>query len=290
HASQRYASCAELARDAAVGLAGGEVDAPPPRELAHAFLITDIRGYTRYTQQHGDDAAAQLSERFIRLATIQIQQFDGRVMATHGDDVVSVFESPRRALRAALGIQAAVAADGFPLGVGVGLDAGEAVEVGDDYRGGALNMAARLCSAARGGEVLASEPLVHLARRVEGIAYLDGRIERLKGIEQPVKVVEIVPGERRDSLTGRIRRRMHGRRWGRATVAAGAVVGALAGVAIIQARSDGGPPAIGSHVNTIAVFDAKTHKLVGETQLGAGPGDVRAFGGSIWAMTAGGTL
>ena len=118
HASQRYASCAELARDAAVGLAGGEVDAPPPRELAHAFLITDVRGYTRYTQQHGDDAAAQLSERFIRLATVQIQQFDGRVMATHGDEVVSVFESPRRALRAALGIQAAVADDGFPLGVG----------------------------------------------------------------------------------------------------------------------------------------------------------------------------
>ena len=290
HASQRYASCAELARDAAVGLAGGEVDAPPPRELAHAFLITDVRGYTRYTQQHGDDAAAQLSERFIRLATVQIQQFDGRVMATHGDEVVSVFESPRRALRAALGIQAAVADDGFPLGVGIGLDAGEAVEVGDDYRGGALNMAARLCSAARGGEVLASEPLVHLARKVEGIAYLEGRIERLKGIEQPVKVVEVAPADRGDSLARRIRRRMHGRRWGRAAIAAGALIGAVAGLAIVQAGSDGGPRAIGSHPNTIAAFDATTHELVGETQLGDEPGDVQSFAGAIWVMTAGGTL
>jgi len=290
HASQRYASCAELARDAAVGLAGGEVDAPPPRELAHAFLITDVRGYTRFTQQQGDDAAAQLSERFIRLATVQIQQFDGRVMATHGDEVVSVFESPRRALRAALGIQAAVVADGFPLGVGVGLDAGEAVEVGDDYRGGALNMAARLCSAAGGGEVLASEPLVHLARRVEGIAYLEGRIERLKGIEQPVKVVEVVPAERGDSLTRRIRRRMHGRRWGRAAIAAGAVIGALAGLAVVRAGSDGGPPAIGSHPNTIAAFDTHTHELVGEVHLGADPGDVQSFAGAIWTMTSGGTL
>jgi serine/threonine-protein kinase len=290
HAPQRYASCAELARDAAVGLAGGEVDAPPPRELAHAFLITDVRGYTRFTQQHGDDAAAQLSERFIRLATVQIQQFDGRVMATHGDEVVSVFESPRRALRAALGIQAAVVADGFPLGVGVGLDAGEAVEVGDDYHGGALNIAARLCSAAGGGEVLASEPLVHLARRVEGIAYLEGRIERLKGIEQPVKVVEVVPAERGDSLTRRIRRRMRGRRWGRAAVAAGAVIGALAGVVVLQIRSDNGPAPIGSHPNTIAAFDTTTHKLVGEVHLGSPPGDLRSYAGSIWTMTNGGTL
>ena len=145
HASQRYASCAELARDAAVGLAGGEVDAPPPRELAHAFLITDVRGYTRYTQQHGDDAAAQLSERFIRLATVSDPAVrrtrDGRARRRGGQRV----RVAAPALRAALGIQAAVADDGFPLGVGIGLDAGEAVEVGDDYRGGALNMAARLC-------------------------------------------------------------------------------------------------------------------------------------------------
>ena len=151
-------------------------------------------------------------------------------------------------------------------------------------------MAARLCSAARGGEVLASEPLVHLARRVEGIAYLEGRIERLKGIEQPVKVVEVAPADRGDSLARRIRRRMHGRRWGRAAIAAGALIGAVAGLAIVQAGSDGGPPAIGSHPNTIAAFDATTHELVGETQLGDEPGDVQSFAGAIWVMTAGGTL
>ena len=44
----------------------------------------------------------------------------------------------------------------LPLAVGIGLDAGEAVRVGDGYRGGALNLAARLCSLAGPGEVLAS--------------------------------------------------------------------------------------------------------------------------------------
>jgi class 3 adenylate cyclase/ABC-type branched-subunit amino acid transport system substrate-binding protein len=284
HPAQRYPTCAELAVDAAVGLAGGEVDAPPPREAAHAFLITDIRGYTRYTQQHGDDAAAQLSERFIGIASSQIEQFDGRVMATHGDEVVSVFESPRRALRAALAVQAAVAEAGFPLGVGVGLDAGEAVEVGDDYRGGALNTAARLCSAARGGEVLASEPLIHLARRVDGVTYLEGRIERLKGIEQPVKVVEVVPAEVGDSLTGRIRRRMHGRRWGRALVVAGALIGAIVGIAVVS--SGGGTPAEPVVVpgNSVAVVDPAAAKVVDVHRVGTTPTDVAGDGSSIWTL------
>ena len=44
----------------------------------------------------------------------------------------------------------------LPLAVGIGLDAGEAVPVDDGYRGGALNLAARLCSLAGPGEVLAS--------------------------------------------------------------------------------------------------------------------------------------
>ena len=205
-------------------------------------------------------------------------------MATHGDEVVSVFESPRRALRAALAVQAAVAEAGFPLGVGVGLDAGEAVEVGDDYRGGALNTAARLCSAARGGEVLASEPLIHLARRVDGVTYLEGRIERLKGIEQPVKVVEVVPAEVGDSLTGRIRRRMHGRRWGRALVVAGALIGAIVGIAVVS--SGGGTPAEPVVVpgNSVAVVDPAAAKVVDVHRVGTTPTDVAGDGSSIWTL------
>ena len=63
-----------------------------------------------------------------------------------------------------------------PLGVGMGLDAGEAVPTEGGYRGGALNLAARLCALALPGEVLASETVVHLARRVEGIRFAAPRL------------------------------------------------------------------------------------------------------------------
>jgi class 3 adenylate cyclase len=61
----------------------------------------------------------------------------------------------------------------MPLLVGIGLDAGEAVQVDGGYRGGALNLAARLCSQAKAGEVLVSQGVVHLARAVDGIGLHD---------------------------------------------------------------------------------------------------------------------
>src|SRR5439155_18936879 len=97
-----------------------------------------------------------------------------------------VFGSARQALRAAVALQRRFReqVDGewvLPLGVGIGLDAGEAVPTEGGYRGRALNFAARLCAAARGGEVLASDGLAHLAHPVEGVRFGQPRRLRLKG-------------------------------------------------------------------------------------------------------------
>ena len=104
-----------------------------------------------------------------------------------------MFASARQALRFALALQQRVADEELPRGIGVGLDAGEAVAVEDGYRGGALNRAARLCALAGPGDVLASDGVVHLAGKVEGIAYARRRSERLKGFDEPVTLVEVVP-------------------------------------------------------------------------------------------------
>ena len=69
----------------------------------------------------------------------------------------------------------------FPVGVGVGLDAGEAVPTEGGYRGGALNLAARLCSVATPGQILASERVVHLAQRVDGVQLLGRAVATVQG-------------------------------------------------------------------------------------------------------------
>lgn len=162
------------------------------------FLIADIRGYTRFTHEHGDEEAAELAGRFADLARRGITEHGGELLELRGDEALGVFGSAREALRAAVDLQRLFrgATDGeppLPLGVGIGLDVGEAVPVAGGYRGGALNLAARLCSLAGPGEILCSETVASLARRVEGIRLEPRGSARLKGLEGAVKVLEVIP-------------------------------------------------------------------------------------------------
>ena len=223
-----------------------------PRSTLHTFLIADVRGYTRFTQEHGDDEAARLAARFAELARSGIARHGGQLLELRGDEALGVFMSARDALRAAVDLQRLFRerTDGIPalaLGVGIGLDAGEAVPVEGGFRGGALNLAARLCSLAAPGEILASETVVSLARRVEGIRFEVRGLVRLKGLEAPVKVIEVVsetalppvPVSRWASLR-RLRRKHVTRRKAVAAllVALAAAAGAVLGFALLgQAQS-----------------------------------------------------
>src|SRR5262245_16601911 len=160
------------------------------------FLIADVRGYTVFTQERGDEAAAALADRFAELARAVIESHRGTLVELRGDEALAVFESPRAAVRASIELQrrfvdATIADASLPLPVGIGLDAGEAVPVQDGFRGGALNLAARLCSIAGPAEVLASREVVHLARKVDGVAYVDRGTVSLKGLADPVHVMRL---------------------------------------------------------------------------------------------------
>ena len=110
------------------------------------FLIADVRGYTVFTQENGDEAAAALAGKFATVARETVEGRGGTVVELRGDEALAVFDSPRQAIRAAIELQRrfvdeTVADPTLPLAVGIGLDAGEAVAVQGGYRGGALNLA-----------------------------------------------------------------------------------------------------------------------------------------------------
>jgi class 3 adenylate cyclase len=161
------------------------------------FLIADIRGYTRYTEEYGDEAAARLSTEFAELVTDEVDAHGGRLVELRGDEALAVFTSARQAIRAAVDLQAKFgdetgASSDVPLKVGMGIDSGEAVELEDgSFRGASLNVAARLCGRAHGGDVLVSEPTVRLAGRLGGLQYSDRGRVRLKGIDDPVHIYQV---------------------------------------------------------------------------------------------------
>ncbi len=160
------------------------------------FLIADIRGYSRYTEECGDEAAASLSKRFAQIVNDDVEAHDGELVELRGDEALVVFASARQAIRAAVDLQAQfqeVATDvDIPLRVGIGIDSGEAVQLEDgSFRGAALNVAARLCGRASGGEVIISDSTSRLAGRLGGLHYSDGGRVRLKNIPDPVHIYKV---------------------------------------------------------------------------------------------------
>jgi non-specific serine/threonine protein kinase len=178
-------------------LASGRVSAADEQGVATTtltFLVADVRGYTAFTHEHGDAAGAALATRFTDLAYEAVSAFDGRVIEVWGDEVLAVFASGRQAVRAAVDLQARCATrttPDLPLFAGIGLDVGEPISVGGGYRGEAINVAARLCALAKAGEALASESVVHVARRIDGVIYEARGAMALKGISAPTRVCSI---------------------------------------------------------------------------------------------------
>ena len=167
------------------------------QSILRTFLIADIRGYTRYTEEFGDEAAASLAAEFAELVTDEVEAHGGRLVELRGDEALAVFTSARQAIRAAVDLQAKFgdetgASSDIPLKVGMGIDSGEAVELEDgSFRGASLNVAARLCGRAHGGDVLVSEPTVRLAGRLGGLQYSDRGRVRLKGIPDAIHIYQV---------------------------------------------------------------------------------------------------
>jgi len=161
------------------------------------FLIADVRGYSRFTEEYGDEAAARLAAKFADLVNDGVQMRGGKVVEIRGDEALAVFDSARQAIRAAKDLQQMFAEESdadrdLPMRVGIGIDSGEAVELEDgSYRGNALNVAARLCGLAHGGEVLVSDGTRHLAGHIPGLRYIDRGLMNLKGISDPVHPLRI---------------------------------------------------------------------------------------------------
>ena len=102
------------------------------------FLIADVRGYSRFTEEFGDEAAARLAATFAEVTADEIDAHGGRVIEIRGDEALAVFTSARQAIRAGVDLQARFDEEesntDLPLRVGIGIESGAAVELADRPR------------------------------------------------------------------------------------------------------------------------------------------------------------
>jgi adenylate cyclase len=174
------------------------------------LFFSDVRSFTAYAERHPPERVVEALNRLLNAQTEIIHRNGGDVDKFVGDAVVAVFSGQQwveNACRSALEIQEELARDpgGYDgLEVGIGLDSGEVILglVGSEKRadftviGDHVNVAARLCAAARPGMVLVTESVYSpLGVRVtaRGPAHL-----KVKGKAEPLAVYQILalPGRR----------------------------------------------------------------------------------------------
>jgi adenylate cyclase len=185
HAQQARAWTANIIEGFEVMMAKAGIHSRLERQPAICFL--DISGYTRLTQERGDDAAADLSTTVARLVQRSSVQHGGKPIKWLGDGVMFYFGDPGPGVRAALEMVDGLASAGLPP-AHVGLHAGPVLFQEGDYFGQTVNLSARIADYARQGEVLVSQAVADASKET-GIMFGDIGPVELKGVSGTVHLL-----------------------------------------------------------------------------------------------------
>jgi len=184
HAQQARAWTANIIEGFLVLLAKAGIHSRLERLPAICFL--DLSGYTRLTQERGDDAAADLASTVGRLVQRSSVQHGGKPIKWLGDGVMFYFGDPGRGVRAALEMVEGLAAAALPP-AHVGLDAGPVLFQEGDYFGQTVNVASRIAEYARPGEVVVSQDVVD-ASKGAGASFTEIGPVELKGVSGAMRL------------------------------------------------------------------------------------------------------
>jgi class 3 adenylate cyclase len=157
-------------------------------------LFTDLVSSTELRSRLGEAAAEDLRRQHDALVTGGVDGSGGTVVKNLGDGLMATFAGASDAVAAAVAIQQAIErhnrSGGTALGVRIGISAGDVVFENDDCFGTPVIEAARLCAAAQGGQILASEIVRWMAHAGEATFTPVGDLE-LKGLSRPLPTVQV---------------------------------------------------------------------------------------------------
>ncbi len=184
------------ARIPAVGRPADESEVPLTFGPTVTIFFSDIRGFTEYTEAHGDAAAYRMLQHHNAMVQEQIALYGGHIVKTLGDSYMVSFDAARNAMTCGIGIQKSLARyngerEGTTIDIGIGINTGEPIREAEDFFGGSVNLAARICAAAGPGQILVSEAARHVVGKMEGTEYIDRGFFELKGFHQPQHLYEV---------------------------------------------------------------------------------------------------
>jgi predicted ATPase/class 3 adenylate cyclase len=160
------------------------------------FLFTDLEGSTRLWEEHPEAMKPALA-RHDQILRDAVEANAGHIVKTTGDGLHAVFADAADGVGAAVAAQRGLGAASWPVPepvrVRMGLHTGAAELRGGDYYGPAVNRAARIMSAANGGQILASlatEEVVSEALPPD-VELVDLGEHRLRDLARPQRLFQV---------------------------------------------------------------------------------------------------
>src|SRR6476646_1895270 len=161
-----------------------EVDLDEKADLGRvrvAIAFADLAGYTRFTEEVGEEEAVSLVERFIDAVTDTLPD-DARVVKTIGDEVMIVNQDVQALTDWAVGFQRLYRDRPTPR---IGIHYGVVLYRDGDYFGREVNMAARVVARARGGEVIVTDSVMEAIKKSDWLKFDAIGEVKLKGFDEP---------------------------------------------------------------------------------------------------------
>ncbi len=152
--------------------------------VSMTFCFVDLTGFTRYTEEEGDEEALDMIERFIDTVEATLPS-EATIVKTIGDEVMVVSPEPATLTEWAVGFLALFQERPQPR---VGIHRGAAVFRDGDYFGGDVNLAHRVVSRALGGEVLVTEAVVEAIDESDFLHFDAIGEVVLKGFPEPISL------------------------------------------------------------------------------------------------------
>ena len=158
-----------------------------------AVCFVDLTGYTRLTEEQGDEAAARLAASLAALVEDISRRHDGRPVRWLGDGGMFLFKEPTAGMVAALEMVGTAPEAGLPP-THIGIHAGPVVSQDGDVFGRTVNIAARIAARAEAGEVLTSSETVELVEDAR-LRFVRFGPASLKGITRPFILYRVLRRE-----------------------------------------------------------------------------------------------
>jgi adenylate cyclase len=160
---------------------------------AHTFLFADLVGFTALAETEGDDRALEAVLALQHRVHDLLDEHSAEQVKAIGDGLMLHCSDPRAAVCLGLRVVEELADELTVTPVRFGIHTGTALARHGDWYGRTVNVAARLCAVAPGGEVMVSESTRRAAGEIPGVDWGKRELHWLRNISEPVATYLVSP-------------------------------------------------------------------------------------------------